>query len=861
MYRLLLHLYPSAWRAEYGSEMCGVFNARRRAASGMFALLSLWIEAVADTLRNAALVHLDLLSQDVRYALRAFRRSPGFAITAVAISAVGIGATTAAFTMVDYTLIRPLPFAHQERLARLYGDHSPVGGTYWDLSPGIYRDWKNNGTSFAAMGAYTSLSVNLTGQGEPQTLDGSRVTAEIFSILGVQPARGRLFTADDDKDTSPGTVVLSYGLWQRLFGGDPEILGKTIDLYDTPFTVIGVMPKTFYFPNRDAQLWTPMRWSPGDFEDLLDTYIYAIGLLRPGVTLQSAAAEMRTVASRMALEHPKELKNTSATTVLLRDDIGEQPKLMLKVLMGAAICVLLIACTNLANLLLARAMVRRRELAVRTALGAGRERLIRQALTESLMLAISGGALGVALAKAALPMLTRLVPVGLPMAEVPPVDGRVLVFAALVTIITGICFGVIPALRVCRGNQALELHEGGRSGVGGRRERLRSALVVAEVAMSIVLLAGFGLLARALWRVQAIDPGFRSDHVLTLRTTLPMPRYEKPEAREPFYRRVLDEVRRLPGVQSAAYTSFLPMTNFGGIWLVQAEGYPEDPSQQRSASLRFVTPGYFATLGIPLKAGRDVEERDTDTAPYVALISESLAQRYWKNQNPIGRHINVGNNDRVVIGVVGDVRFRGLERQNEPQVYCSWKQPNSVSPNYAPKDMAIRTAGDPMLLAPTLRRIIHAADPSEPIINVRPLDAIVEAGTASRRVQLAVLGAFGAIAFLLAAVGIHGLLSFAVSSRTQEIGVRMALGAQRSDILSMTLGDGMRLAAFGLLIGGAMAYVSGRMLEALLAGVKPDDIATFGAAAALALIMTLVGSALPAWRAVRIDPTVAIRTD
>ncbi len=595
--------------------------------------------------------------------------------------------------------------------------------------------------------------------------------------------------------------------------------------------------------------------------NLEDTYIYGIGLLRPDVSMERASAELRTIAARMAQENPKELKNTSATTVLLRDDIAEQPRTMLKVLMGAAVCVLLIACTNLANLLLARAMVRRRELAVRTALGAGRERLIRQALTESLMLAGAGGALGVLLAKAALPMLTRLVPVVLPIAEVPPIDGRVLLFAALVTCVTGIFFGVIPALRVSRGNQALELHEGGRSGVGGRRERLRSVLVIAEIAMSIVLLAGFGLLARALWRVQAIDPGFRSDHVLTLRTSLPMPRYQTTETREPFYRRVLDEARRLPGVTSAAYTSYLPMTNFGGIWLVQAEGHPEELSRQQTASLRFVTPGYFATLGIPLLAGRDVEERDTNSAPYVAVISKSVAQRYWPGENPVGRHINIGNFDRLIIGVVGDVRFRGLERTNEPQVYCSWKQPNAVSPNYAPKDLAIRTAGDPMQLAAALRRIIHAADPSEPVVNVRPLEAIVEAGTASRRVPLGVLGAFGAIAFLLAAVGIHGLLSFAVSSRTQEIGVRMALGAQRRDILAMTLGDGIRLSGIGVVIGGVLAYPAGRLLESLLAGVKPGDAVTLGAAAGVAVLMTLAGSMLPALRAVRIDPTVAIRTE
>jgi putative ABC transport system permease protein len=859
MYRVLLHLYPASWRAEYAAEMGAVFNARLRSARG-FGVLALWISALLDTLHNAFLVHCDLLWQDVRYALRTFRRAPGFAVTAIGIAAVGIGATTAAFTMVDYSLIRPLPFPHQDRLVRLYADHG--GEKYWDLSPGIYRGWKLSSTSFQSMGAYSGATMNLTGQGEPQTLDGSRVTGEVFSILGVQPVIGRAIAMEDDRESSPATVVLSYGLWQRVFGGDTGILGKTINMYDKPYTVIGVMPKTFYFPNRDAQFWVPMRWAPEDFQNLLDTYIYGIGLLKPGVSVEHALAELKTVAGRMAQEFPNELKTTSAQVLLVRDDIADQPKLMLKVLMGAALCVLLIACTNLANLLLARAMMRRRELAVRTALGAGRERLIRQALTESLMLSGAGGALGVLIAKAALPLLTRLVPVVLPVAEVPPIDGRVLFFAAVLTCLTGICFGAIPALRASRGNRALELHEGGRSGIGGRREHLRSVLVIAEVAMSIVLLAGFGLLAQALWRVQAIDPGFRADHVLTLRTSLPMPRYRTTEAREPFYSRVLAEVRQLPGVTSAAYATWLPMVpGFGGIWLVEAEGHPEDASHQKTASLRYVTPGYFATLGIPLRAGRDVEERDTNTSEYVALISESLARRYWGDQNPVGRHVNVGNNERRIIGVVGDVKFRGQERQNEPQVYCSWKQPNNVSPNYAPKDLAIRTSGDPMLLAPALYRIIHAADPSEPVINVRSLEDIVDAGTASRRVQLWVLGAFGAMAFLLAAVGIHGLLSFAVSTRTQEIGVRMALGAQRGDILAMTLWDGMRLSAIGLVLGVALAYGAGRLLQALLAGVKPDDVGAFGAAAALAVLMTLAGCALPAWRAVRIDPTTAIRTE
>jgi predicted permease len=711
------------------------------------------------------------------------------------------------------------------------------------------------------MGAYTTITVNLTGRGEPQTLDGARTTSDVFPMLGVQPLIGRLFTPQEDTDAGPAAVLLSYALWQGVFAGDPGVVGRTIDLYDKPHTIVGVMPKNFFFPNRDAQLWTAMRWTPDSFVNLEDTYILGIGLLRPEISVAAAGAEMRNIAGHMAEENPKELRNTTAFTILLRNDIADQPRLMLKVLLGAALCVLLIACTNLANLLLARAAVRRRELAVRTALGAGRERLIRQALTESLVLAGTGGALGVLLAKSALPLLTRLVPVALPVAQVPPIDTRVLLFAALITCLTGVLFGAVPALRASRGNKALELHEGGRAGVGGRREGLRSLLVIVEVSLTIVLLVGFGLLTRALLRVQTIDPGFRPDHVLTLRTSLPMPRYEDTQTREPFYRRVLEEVRRLPGVTGAAYTSFLPMTNFGGIWPVEAEGHPEEPSQQRTASLRFVTPGYFATLGIPFMAGRDIEERDSDRAPYVALISESLARRYWGNDSPIGRHINVGNNDRVIVGEVGDVRFRGLERIGEPQVYCSWKQPNGVSPNYAPKDLAIRTSEDPTLLIPAVRMIIRRADPNQPVINVRSLDEIVEAGTAGRRVQLAVLGAFGAIAFLLAAVGIHGLLAFTVSTRTQEIGVRMALGAQRGNILAMTLGDSMRLMAIGLVVGGLLAWPAGKLLESLLAGVKPNDPGALGAAALLALLMTLAGSALPALRAIRIDPATAIRAE
>jgi predicted permease len=551
--------------------------------------------------------------------------------------------------------------------------------------------------------------------------------------------------------------------------------------------------------------------------------------------------------------------------VRLRDDnIGGQTKMMLVVLLGAGLCVLLVACTNLANLLLARAMTRRKELAVRAAMGAGRERLVRQMLTESLLLSIAGGALGVFLASAALPMLTKLVPVYLPIAEVPPVDLRVLLFALAITLATGVGFGVLPASRVCRSRRygsddASGLRDSARSG-GGRREGLRSVLVIAEVALSVVLLVSCGLLIRALWKVQAVDPGFRVENALTLRTSLPMPKYEKAAAREQFYQKVLAEAQRLPGVTGAAYTSFLPIATGGGVWQVEAEGRPEELSSRQNASARFITPGYLATMGTPMRAGRDVSESDTGTSPFAAVVSESFVRRYWPGENPIGRHFKFGNTDRMVVGVVGDVRVRGLERIAEPQVYMPYKQ-HQMSTYYAPKDLVVRGNSNVASLAPALRRIVHEADPAEPVVSVRMLSDIVDSSTAPRRVQVDVLGAFAAIAFLLAAIGIHGVLAFAVSNRTQEIGVRMALGAGSGDIISMILRDGTVLAAAGIAIGIALAYGAGRGLQSLLAGVAPGDAGTFAAAIGLCFLMTLIGSFTPALRAVRIDPVTAIRSE
>ena len=496
---------------------------------------------------------------------------------------------------------------------------------------------------------------------------------------------------------------------------------------------------------------------------------------------------------------------------------------------------------------------------MRRALGAGRERLVRQLLTESLLLAISGGALGMLIAVTATPLFAKLVPTNLPVAALPSADWRVLTFGAVATILTGLAFGILPALKATGG---ADLREGSRSGVGGKKERLRGALVVAEIAASVVLLVTSGLLIRAMIRVQGIDPGFRADGVLTLRTPVTGTRHEKTVIRCAFYKRVLDGVRALPGVDSAAYISALPMVWRGGIFNVMVNGQePVNPSSQR-ASLRYVSPGFFRTLSIPLNTGRDVAESDVETSLKVAVVSASFAKQYWPDENPLGKRFNFAFEDRTVIGVVGDVRVRGLEQYSEPQVYLPYQQvKDGWLIGYVPQDLAIRAQGDPLQFAPAVRRIIAQAEPQLPVTNVRPLTEIVAGETASRRAQLVVLGGFAGIAFLLAAIGIHGLLAYAVSQRTQEIGVRMALGATGANILQLIVGDALILAILGILAGMAVAYGAGLELQSLLAGLSPKDPDAFSAGILLSLVMTIAGSFLPAMRALRVDPATALRSE
>ncbi len=855
-YGLLLRILPASFRSEYGAEMRAVFQAQR----GRENRPALWGRAIADVFATSIRVHADLLRQDLKWTFRVLRQSPGFALTAVAVAALGMGATTAAYTLLDHVLLRPLPYAHPERLAMVYLTEPGSGYGRLELSPPNYLDLRAMTSSFESFSAYSGLSVLLTGQGEPQRLQGANVGGDLFRILGARPAIGRGFTPEDEQSGAAPVVLLSHRLWTTQFGADPGVIGRKVLLDAQPYTVAGVMPEGFSFPSREAQLWIPLRFPPFGPAERTNYYLYGVGRLRAGVTLEQARADLSVAAAKLSKAYPKDNAGIGATAYGMRDMVSPQSRMLILALFGAAFCVLLVACSNLANLLLARAMTRRRELAVRMAIGAGRERLVRQLLTENLVLAVLGGACGLALASIAEPALARLVPNALPVSGEPSIDLRVFAFAALLTGASCVGFGVLPALRACRETQLDALR--GRSG-GGRTDRLRKALVLAEVAGTVVLSISAGLLVKALWRVEAVNPGFRSEGVLTLRTVLLMPKYNAAAKRTQFYENVLSRARELPGVRSAAYISFLPMGDMrAGIFMVRTAGMSDEDVLRAKAVLRFVTPDYFKTLGIPLRTGRDVSQFDTQDSQPVAEVSESFAKRYWPGQDPIGKQFSFAFGDRTVVGVVGDVAVRGLERSSEPQVYLPAQQMRDGSlPWYSPKDLLIRADGDPMALMPALRRIIHEADSDQAISDVNLLGDVVAADTASRRAQVDALGALASVAILLAAVGIYGLLSFSVSSRTQEVGVRLALGAARETILGMFLRQGLTLGIAGVAFAIPVAYLAARSMTSLLFGVQPGDTAIYGAAAGLAIAMTLSGSLWPALRAAGVDPAITIRSE
>jgi predicted permease len=861
-YPALLRLYPAPFRAEYREELCHAFTERASELSGPLAPLRIFLAALADVIPNAIAAHWDVLRQDLGYAARSLWRTPGFALTAVLVVALGVGANTAVFSLADFVFVRPLPYADADRLVKLW--EGVEGNGTNEVSPANYRDWKAMTSAFSGMGAYWRHAENLVGTAEPRRLETVRATPELLPLLGVAPLIGRVFTAEDAR-TGP-SILLSYALWRSQFGGNPNVIGTSVRLDGTPYTVIGVMPESFQFPSRSVEAWTPLALREDDYAERNDTYLEVVARLRPGVSAEQARQELAVVSARLEQQYPKENKDVGAVVLGLRDELSERSRLLVLALCGATLCILLLACANLASLFLARGAHLARELAVRTALGAGRERLVRQLVTESVGIAFVGGIVGVAAAAAGEPLLARLVPSSLPIADHPSLDLRVLALAAAFVLLTGLAFGLAPALRAGRSSALDALRNGTRSG-GGRTQRLRAALVIVEVAASVVLLVTSGLLIRAVWRIQTTDPGFVADNVLTLQTALPLPKYDSTARRAQYYDHVLQEVRALPGVRDAAFATGLPMAMRGGIWPVSLKGEEVVINRSNSVSLRYVTPHFFATLGIPVRRGRDVAETDTLKQPLVAVVSESFVKRTWPDQDPLSKHFNLAGHERMVVGVVGDVRVRGLERQSEPQVYLPYQQvPDGDIIGYIPKDLVVRTVASPSSdnagsLLPQIREIIKSADPEQPISNVRTMSDVVAEETASRVTQLRLLGALSAIALLIAGLGIHGLLTFAVSKRSQELGVRRALGAQGREIVGLVLREGLALALIGITIGVAVAYVAARGMGALLFGIRPEDPLTIAVAATLCLATAIAGCLRPAMSAARVDPLSALRAD
>lgn len=619
MVRWLLRLYPASFRHAHGRELEALIARERRDVRTPWRIVPFWLRIVFDACVSAAAAHCDILKHDVRDAWRAYRRAPGFAVTVLVLVALGIGATTAAFSLADVVLLRPLPFPDADRLVKVW-ERRP-GFSQMELSPANYRDWKGMATSFETFSAYRGLSATLIRSGRPSRIDGTVVTADLLRTLGATPRLGRAFTEADDREGAPATVLLSHGLWEREFGADPSVVGTTIRLNDEIHTIVGVMPRDFHFPRRSTQLWVPMRLAAEALVDRNDNYLDVVARVRSDVPIEQARTEMSWLAERLKQAYPTENEHTGANVTALRDEAGQQARLMLLALAGASACVLLLACSNLANLLVARAIARRREMALRLALGAGRERLVRQVLTETLLLTGLGGVVGVTLAAGALPALSRLVPSALPITDVPAIDARVLGFAVLATLVTGLSVSLVPLLRHARDRVGEGLREGARA-IGAGSERARGALVVTQLAASVVLLVMCGLLLRALWTIRVVDPGFTTTGVLTARTSLPMPKYENTESRTRFYARVLSDVRAVPGVTHAAYISFLPLGDMrGGIFPVGVGAVVEDRRDNNVALLRYATPGYFEAMRIPLREGRDLAQTDTSETQPVAVVS------------------------------------------------------------------------------------------------------------------------------------------------------------------------------------------------------------------------------------------------
>ncbi|HEX4228425.1 MAG TPA: ABC transporter permease [Bryobacteraceae bacterium] len=807
---------------------------------------------------------LDRLVQDARLSLRLLRRSPGFVLFAVLALALGLGANEAIFSVVDSVLLRPLPFRHAGRLVEVWEDGSHIGFPMDTPAPANYADWKRRNHVFSDMAALKGDLYALTGQGTPEQIEGSPVTANLFPLLGVSPILGRNFSAQEDQPGGAKVVLIGYGLWQRRFGGDHAVVGRQIWLNGEKYQIVGVMPRGITFPEQ-SQLWEPLALSPQELAVRDSHYLRVFARLKPGVSLAHAQREMADLAAQLAREYPETNTNVGAVVVGLRDQLVGDLKLALWAVAAAVGCVLLIACANLAGLLLARGAQREREWAVRTALGAGRARLIRQILIESLILGAAGGIAGGALAVWATPFLRHLVPGTLTTWSEPRITTPVLGFLILASISASILFGALPALVLSRANLAASLQQGGRAGIGSST-RLRRLLIIGEVALSVVLLVGAGLLTKTLWNLSHVPLGFRPEGVLTLRTSLPISPgspYTSFPARSDFYGRVLDRIAAMPGVISAGYTTFLPLTNAGGTSAFTIEGAPPlAPGQVNDANHRVISANYLQTLSVRLRAGRFFRYSDGPGQPPVAIVNKAMARQYWPGQDPLGRRFQLDQPKApwiTIVGIVDDVRQMGLDINGRAEMYFPYTQAAGSYGYFTPRDLAIRVKGDPMSDAMVVERAIWGIDRNQPIADVMPMEQLISDKLLSREVAVKLIGTFAALALLLAALGLNGLLAYTVVQRRREIGVRMALGAQRSQVVSGVLGEGLRLVFSGLALGAAGSWAVTRGLKTLLYGVTPTDVWIFCGSALVLLLVGGIASYVPARQASTIDPMTALR--
>jgi putative ABC transport system permease protein len=799
-----------------------------------------------------------MLGHDLRYTFRTLARNPGFTFVSVLALALGIGANSAIFTVVNSVLLEPLRFYKAHELVQIRERNLGLGFPEFSVSPGNYLTYRDENHTFSGIAAGTNGNMNYAGSDQPERLRGFRVTSNFFEVLHQQPALGRAFTKQESELGSQHVVILSYGLWQRRFGGRCDALGRRMNLNGEMYDVVGVMPKEFDFPNR-TDLWRPLAMTQENWQQRGGHYLRAVGRLKEGVTVQAAMTDLNTIAKRLQQAYPGSNHGWDTTLMDLRDAAVGSVRPAMLTLLAAVGFVLLIACVNLANLLLSRSASRRREIGIRGALGAGKGRLVRQLLTESLVLSGLGTVLGLAIAWAGAHALVSVDPSILPRATEITLDLSAVAFTAAIGIFTGILFGLAPALQMARADLHSALREGGRgNSVGFQRNSLRSVLVTGEVALALVLLSGAGLLMRSFYRLQSVDPGFDSRGVLTFRTNLPDAKYPKDPQQAAFYERSLEGIRGLPGVTSAGAANIFPLAGGDEFLNLELLGRPpKPPGQDDSAMYYTVTPGYFETMRIRLKAGRYFSNADTANSPRVAIVSEEMARKFYLNQNPIGQRISMGGGKpSEIIGIAGDVRHDNLESKVPVAVYETESQSTDQSMYFC-----VRTSGSPESLISGIRAVIRNIDAELPIDSIGTVDMLVETSLSQRRFAMLLMAIFAGLAMALAMVGIYGVLSYSVTQATQEIGIRLALGAQPGDVMRLVLRYGGLLIGVGVVVGVGAAMLAGRLLATQLFEVRSTDPVTYAAVAGALALTGFLACLVPAWRAMRVNPIIALRNE